>query len=214
MDNKNNRVLGLVQLGLFTGIIIIMAFTPYLGYIPLGFMNATIIHIPVIIGALFLGLKKGAILGFVFGLTSLINNTFNPNVTSFVFSPFYTVDKVSGGFNSLVICFVPRILIGVVAYLSYESVNRIMKSRSNSRTIAFAASGVLGSLTNTILVMSGIYLFFGTDYAAARGIAADGLYKVIFTIIGTQGIPEDIVSGIIVTVIGKVLYKFFSSRRP
>ena len=46
------------------------AFTPF-GYIPLGFMNATIIHVPVIIGAIILGPKYGGFLGLVFGITSL-----------------------------------------------------------------------------------------------------------------------------------------------
>ena len=63
----------LVLTGLFAAIIIIMAFTP-LGYIPLGVINATIIQIPVIIGALFCGPKKGALLGFLFGLTSFLKN--------------------------------------------------------------------------------------------------------------------------------------------
>ena len=71
---KNEKTYELVLTALFTAIIVIMAFTP-LGYIPLVVINATIIHIPVILGALFLGPKKGAFLGFVFGLTSLINNT-------------------------------------------------------------------------------------------------------------------------------------------
>lgn len=79
LNSKSEKTLGLVQLALFSSIIFIMAFTPYLGYIPLGFMNATIIHIPVILGSLYLGPKKGAILGSVFGFTSLLNNTINPN---------------------------------------------------------------------------------------------------------------------------------------
>ena len=72
------QTLGMVQVALFAALIIILAFTPFLGYIPLGFTRATIIHIPVIIGSLMLGPKKGAFLGFVFGMTSFINNTMNP----------------------------------------------------------------------------------------------------------------------------------------
>ncbi|MDE7063523.1 MAG: ECF transporter S component, partial [Lachnospiraceae bacterium] len=64
----------LVLTALFTAIIVLMAFTP-LGYIPLVVINATIIHIPVILGALFCGPKKGAFLGFVFGLPSFVKNT-------------------------------------------------------------------------------------------------------------------------------------------
>ena len=40
-------------------------FTPFLGYIPLGFTRATIIHIPVIIASLLMGPKKGGALGFL-----------------------------------------------------------------------------------------------------------------------------------------------------
>ena len=87
--NTTSQVKGLVQAALFAALIILMAMVPFLGYIPLGFTRATIIHIPVILGALVLGPKKGAFLGLIFGLTSLINNTMNPTVTSFVFSPFY-----------------------------------------------------------------------------------------------------------------------------
>lgn len=208
MNNRSKKTLELVQLALFSAIILIMVFTPYLGYIPLGFMNATIIHIPVIIGSLFLGPKNGAILGFIFGLTSLFNNTFNPNLTSFVFSPFYTIGGIHGGIRSIIVCFVPRILIGIVAYYVYNLIIKLMKNKNSSRTIAFAVAGVSGALTNTILVMSGIYFLFGTSYSDAKGVAADALYKLILTVIGTQGIPEAIVAGVLVAAIGQVLYKF------
>lgn len=209
MKNKvkrKNDIKKLAQLALLTAIIFIMTFVPYLGYIPLGFMNATIIHIPVIIGALFIGPKAGATLGFVFGLTSLYNNTFNPNITSFVFSPFYTAGGVNGGIRSLIVCFIPRILIGVVSYYFYKWIIKSFGNKTRTRTIGFALAGVVGSLTNTILVMSGIYFLFGESYALARGVAIDALYKVIFAVIGTQGVPEAIVAGLIVTILGRALY--------
>ena len=194
-------------MSLFTAIIIIMAMVPGLGYIPLGVIRATIIHVPVIIGALVLGPKKGAILGGIFGLTSLINNTFAPTVTSFVFSPFYTMGEIHGGVKSLIICFVPRILIGIVAYYVYKLVRKVMKNSKRSMVTALAISGVIGSLTNTLLVMNLIYLFFGESYAAVKEIAYEALYGTILTVIGTNGIPEAIVSAILVTAIGRVFLK-------
>ena len=71
---RNSKTNELVLTGLFTAIIVIMAFTP-LGYIPLVVINATIIHIPVILGSLFCGPKKCAFLGFVFGFTSCLKST-------------------------------------------------------------------------------------------------------------------------------------------
>ncbi len=46
MGNKKTNVHLLAQMGLLTGLMLVMSFTP-LGYIPLGFMNATTMHIPV-----------------------------------------------------------------------------------------------------------------------------------------------------------------------
>jgi uncharacterized membrane protein len=207
LNNRSDKTLRLVQLALFSAIIMIMAFIPYLGYIPLGFMNATIIHIPVILGALFLGPKLGAVLGFVFGLTSLLNNTFNPNITSFVFSPFYTAGGIHGGIKSLLVCFVPRILIGIIPYFIYRFLINLLKEKRAAKTIAFAAAGISGALTNTLLVMNGIYFLFGSNYSEAKGVAADALYGLILSVIGTQGVPEAIIAGILVTSIGQVLFK-------
>ena len=47
---------------MFIALVVLLGLTP-LGLIPLGFINVTILHIPVIIGALALGLKGGLILG-------------------------------------------------------------------------------------------------------------------------------------------------------
>lgn len=205
MKEKTAKTKELVLMAMFTAIIIAMAFVPYFGYIPLGFMNATIIHIPVIIGAIVLGPKKGAFLGGVFGLTSMINNTFNPNLTSFVFSPFYSVGDVHGNFASIIVCMVPRILIGVVAYYVYKGMLKLFSKFKAKNIAALAVAGVAGSLTNTLLVMNGIYFLFGSSYAAAKGIAFEALYGVILGIIGTQGVPEAIVAAVLVMGIGKAL---------
>lgn len=86
MPPKKANVRLLTQMGLLTGLMVVMAFTP-LGYIPLGFMNATTMHIPVILGACLFGPKMGAVLGGLFGVTSVIRATLTPTLTSFVFTP-------------------------------------------------------------------------------------------------------------------------------
>lgn len=203
---RKPRTLGMVQAALFAALILIMAFTPFLGYIPLGFTRATIIHIPVIIGSILLGPKKGAFLGAVFGLTSFINNTLNPNVTSFVFTPFYSLGDVHGGVGSVIICFVPRILVGVIPYFVFRAFYKRLKKKKSGLTVSLGAAGVCGSLTNTLLVMNLIYLFYGEAYAAAKGVT-EGAYVIILSIIATNGIPEAIVASVIVAVVGRTLLK-------
>ena len=207
MSTLTTKTKDMVTTAMFVAIILAMSFVPYLGYIPLGFMNATIIHIPVIIGAILLGTARGAFLGGILGLTSMINNKFNPNLTSFVFSPFYSLGNVHGNFKSLMICFVPRILIGVVAYYVYTGIVKLVKKKNSGKSsvAALAAAGAAGALTNTLLVMNGIYFLFGSSYANAKGIATDALYGVILGVIGTQGVPEAIVAAVLTAAIGKAL---------
>lgn len=191
----------MVMTAAFAALIILLAFTPGLGYIPLGFINATTVHIPVILGAILLGPKYGAFLGAIFGLTSLINNSFiNPNLTSFVFSPFVS----GGGIKSIIICFVPRILVGVVAYFVFISIKKLLKDRKGSVSVALVTGGIAGSLTNTLLVMNGIFVLFGDQWAAAKGIG-DAIYMSILGVIVGSGIPEAVVAGIITLAAGQAL---------
>lgn len=213
MKKISKSTTGMVQVALFAALIIIMAVTPMLGYIPLGFTRATIIHIPVILGSILLGPGKGAILGGVFGLTSFINNTINPTVTSFVFTPFYKLGEFEGGFGSLIICFLPRILVGVVPYFVYKGLQKIMQQKKSGKLLALSAAGLAGSLTNTILVMGFIFVFFKDAYAVANGVATNAVFGFILSIVGMNGVPEAIVAAVIVAFVGRVLVtaKFMQS---
>jgi len=204
MQNRK-EIKALVLTSLFSAIIIIMAFTP-LGYIPLGVINATIIQIPVIIGSLFCGPKQGAFLGFLFGFTSFLKNTIMPaTLSAFVFSPILSASMfgVKGVLYSTFICFVPRILVGVLPYFIYKAMKKVSKWKS----VNFAVTGVIGAFTNTFLVMGSIYVLYKDAYAAAQGIDPSAVLGVIGGIIGFNGVIEAILSGIIVSAVGVVLNK-------
>ncbi len=272
---KNEKTYELVLTALFTAIIIIMAFTP-LGYIPLVVINATIIHIPVILGALFLGPKKGAFLGFVFGLTSFINNTFKAATPSaFVFSPVLAANivGVSGIFKSLYICFVPRILVGIVPYYVYLLIRSLLKGgqkvwnvvvnlaaslilfisvylflnrmlasdggsgalsiiiglitgvilfalltlygrKKSTANIALAYAGLFGAFTNTLFVMSGIFILYKDAYAQALGIAGEAVFDTIMGVVSFNGVIEAVVAAIIVAGVGLALIRVKPVKEP
>ncbi len=205
MKNKTN-VRSMALMALLAAIICILAFTPFIGYIPLGFTRATIVHIPVIIASLLLGPKKGAALGFLFGLTSFINNTMNPTPTSFMFTPFFSLGETSGNFSSLIICFVPRILVGVIPYYVYQFCQKLSKKEEISQ-IGLILSGICGSLTNTLLVMNLTFIFFKEEYALANNKTVSAVYGFILSIIGINGVPEAIIAGILTLFIGRILLK-------
>ena len=85
---NSKKTFNMVVTALFIAIIVVMTFVPNVGYINLIIIKATLLHVPVIVGSIVLGPKIGAVLGGVFGLTSLIKNTLEPSLLSFAFSPF------------------------------------------------------------------------------------------------------------------------------
>ena len=207
---KKSKTLGMVQLALLTALIAVLAFVPYIGYIkiPVLAVQATTVHIPVIVGSILLGPKKGAFLGFVFGLTSLINNTTQPGLTSFCFSPFIELGEGLGGNPlALVVCFVPRILVGVVPGVVYDGLQKLWKNKNKGRKFSLMISGVAGSMTNTILVMSLIYLFFGQAYAAARNIAYEAVLGVILSVVCINGTLEAIIAGLIASAVASAMMR-------
>ena len=193
---RNSKTNELVLTGLFTAIIIIMAFTP-LGYIPLVVINATIIHIPVILGSLFCGPKKGAFLGFVFGFTSCLKATIvGGTLSSFVFSPVLAASMVgtSGIFKSLFIAFVPRILVGVIPYFVYIGIKKVLASEKKNLW------GTVLNVLMSVFLAFGVYAFLGKmseslSQAAALGIGI-AVGAVVFIVVeavfirkSTQVIP-------------------------
>ncbi len=186
----------LTYLALFMAIEAVLVMVPFLGFIPIGPLRATTLHIPVIIAAIVLGTKEGCLVGLIFGLFSLFNNTINPTVTSFAFSPF-----ISGNILSALIAIMPRVLIGFVS----GEVYRLMKNRFP--TAGMFVSSFLGALTNTALVLGGIYLLFGQAYAKALGRSFASLAPYFISVISTQSLLEAVVGAIIAVAVSKALLK-------
>ena len=123
----------------------------------------------------------------------------------FVFTPFYSVGDIGGNFWSLVICFVPRILIGVAAGVCFKRLSKVLDN-----AFTYIISGVLGSLVNTLLVLGGIYLFFGNEYSKTIQIGFELLLGIIGMTILTSGIPEAVIGGITAYAVGRPLRKINS----
>ena len=168
-------------IGVLAAISIMLSMTP-LGFIPIGPTNATIMHIPVIIGAIVEGPLVGITVGFIFGATSLLKALTMPTITSFAF------------INPLV-SILPRMLIGVIAYYVYKLTIKFTKNVFVSGWI----TGVVGSLVNTVGVLGMIYILYGARYAEALGESASAAKTLILTLGATSGIPEAIVGDFVVS---------------
>lgn len=208
-ERSATKVQDMTVLAFFTAIILLMSYTP-LGLIDLPLIKATILHVPVIIGAVILGPKRGAFLGFVFGFVSLIKNSMAPSLLSFAFTPLVPVPGTGhGSIWAVVIAIVPRMLIGVTSYFVYAGIRKLAAGKFNFgvRTVALTLSGVVGALTNTALVMGLIYVLFKEAFATAKDIPVDAVRDVILGIVAANGIPEAICAAVIVPLVVTALLK-------
>ena len=146
---KNTTRLTLTAL--FIALILVFGLTP-IGMIPLGFINISLLGIPVVVGTLILGFKTGLLLGACFGCISALS----------AFGIYGTPSTLAGTLVAaspilaLIMCFVPRLLVPVSAYIIYKAISR--GNDNVKRAIPCAA--VAGSLTNTIFYLGLMLLFY------------------------------------------------------
>jgi uncharacterized membrane protein len=172
----------MTKVGVLSAITIVMGLSG-IGFIPLPGLKATIMHLPVIIGAILEGPVVGMLIGLIFGIFSIIQNITTPTLLSFaMINPLVSV--------------LPRVLIAVTSYYSYRFLSGKLK-----QSISTPAAAFLGSLTNTVGVLGMIYLLYIDKYAQAKQISVNAAVKVIYGIAMTNGVAEAIVGSIIVTAV-------------
>ncbi len=151
----------IVIAGVLGGIAIFLGATR-LGFIPVPNLagNATIIHVPVILGGALEGPVVGTIVGGIFGIFSFIQAEV----------PFFRDPLVS---------ILPRLFIGVVAWAVFVGLRRW------SIDLASAVAGVLGSLTNTVGVLGMAVLLGYLPLAAVVPIVPQAIVEAIIAAVVT-----------------------------
>ena len=158
----------IVIAGILGGIAIFLGYTR-LGFIPVPNLagNATIMHVPAILGGALEGPMVGTIVGGIFGIFSFIQAEV----------PFFRDPLVS---------ILPRLFIGVVAWAVFASL------RNWSLDVAAAAAGVLGSLTNTVGVLGMAVLLGYLPLAAVVPIVpqaiAEAILAAVVTVVVVRGV--------------------------
>lgn len=189
MSNVTSKTRTLTQLSLLIALEAVLAFTP-LGFPTIPPISLTILHIPVIIGAILMGPTCGGILGAAFGILAMIKASFSGNLADLLFNPFASGAPV----QSLVMCIVPRILLGVFAALLYRLCKRLMGDIP-----ALAVSCVLATLLHTIMVLGSMWLFF----------SAMPLRDVFITAASLNCVLEMAAAGVVGTAVCKPVMAYF-----
>ena len=156
--------------GVFGALAIVLSFTP-LGLIPVPNISgsATSLHLPAIIAGIVGGPIVGGLVGLVLAISSWIN-----------YSGTFIALAGNNVLVALLAAFLPRILIGVVAYYVYRVLRRLP-------VLAAALAGLAGTLTNSIGVL-GLMYWLGT------------FPKQLLVPIFSLNVPIEITLGLVVTI--------------
>ena len=141
----------LMELALLVGILLMMNITG-LAMIPLPGQYASIMTVPVAVGAMILGPLAGGVLGGVMGCISFY--TAIKTGFSTLFLAGYTGGIVVA--LSFVNTIIPRILMGVCVGWIFRAIHRL----DRTKTISYYIGGVAAPLLNTLLYMSVLVLIF------------------------------------------------------
>lgn len=167
---SSSRTRKIVITGILGAISIILGITHW-GFIPwISGASLTIMHVPVIIGAIMEGPLVGVGIGLIFGVFSLIQAALAPTGPTDVW------------FTNPIVSVLPRLFIGPAAWF-------IWKLLQKWEIPGLIASGIAGSLTNTVLVLSALGLFGFIPWAAVATVAV------------ANGLPEAAAAGILALIV-------------
>ena len=190
MKNTSSKVRETALTAVLAAIVLLMAFTP-LGYLRVGPVSITFLVIPVVIGGMTLGPVRGGFLGAVFGATSFAQ--------CFMGDPFGAALVSLSPFATAAACFVPRILIGVVAGILFPALYKLTKNNA----VSFIGTSVAGTLTNTVLFVGMVVGFFQGSYFGGSP------FWTIFASFFTFNVALELVVGVIVSAaLSAVLDRF------
>ena len=189
---KKTRTLAIA--GILTAITFLLGLTP-LGYIPINpALKITILCLPVLIGVLLEGLGVGIWLGFIFGLTSLLQ-IFMGDVLGLIFIQMSVI-------KTLIVVFIPRLLVPVAAYYIYKLIKLIGNKITDK--VGYAIAAFVGSATNTALFIGFVFLLFGNNFeqiGSQISLSADALKTILTSAIIINGVPEAIAAVILVSAV-------------
>ena len=212
--NISHKIRVLTRLAILVAIIFLLSNTP-LGYVSIGPIAATTVQIPVIIGAILLGPLSGAILGFFFGLSALIKVLTVPGADAFA-----TMVMQYSPFAYLFVCMVPRILMGWLSGLLAAAFKKLPRNQNGAKSkllsnaiVHFSTTGFVGSMLNTVFYLGSLWLLASEVIATAYGTDLSAVGGIVMTTAVTAGIPEGIISAVVVSTVCKAMEVIFR-RQP
>lgn len=192
LESKTYDTRFLVKLSMLITLIVIMTFTP-LGHLP-GVLAITIVHVPVIVGAILYGPKVGTMLSLTMGLASLTKSIVAPT------SP------LNEFFRNPLISVLPRLMIGITAYFVYRAIGKLTRNQ----TIGIALGALLGSIANTVFTLGMLYIVYAKQITQLQSQVP--AHQFILAIALSNGVLEMIATALICVPLVLTLKQVFKIK--
>ncbi len=197
---KNRKLQYWVRVTLFAAVLLLMTLTG-LGYIRTPILNITILTVPIAVCAITLGPGAGAVLGLVFGLTSAWSAVSGGGgMTTLLFQ--------YQAFGTLVLCILPRVLMGWLCGLVYCGLKRVM----GENVFSICLGSIAAPLLNCVLFMGALVLMFSNTPVFAQIAGGKSAWLFVWGVFLSNGIAETVACGIIGTAVTKALLVFLKKR--
>lgn len=199
--NNSSKVHQITRMAILVAIIFLLAFTP-LGYLTIGPIAATTIQMPVIVGAVIMGPAAGAVLGFFFGLSAIIKVLTMPGA-----DPFATLALAHSPLAYLAVCMGARILMGWLSGLLAAGLKKVPALDGGRSIIRYGVTGFVGSALNTVFYLGLLWALCAEVISSYYGVDLSGVGSLVMGTAWAAGIPEAIVSCVVVAAVCKALEK-------
>ena len=195
---RNAKVLQMTIHAMFIGIMALMTFIPQIGFISITpVVSFTLLHLPVLIGALLFGWKVGLTYGMFFGLFSFIRAVTSP--VSYI--DFYFADPL--------VSILPRALFGLISGLAFDFIKLIKKNWLNKLVISGSAAVL--TVIHSIVVLLVLGLIYAPAIEGETNFIGSGIatyWALMGLILVTNGVFEALIAAIILPVLALAIARY------
>ena len=176
-ESKESRIHSMAFDAFFLALMFLMTFVPNVGFIMVGPVTLTLLHLPVLLGAALFGWKRGLLYGLMFGLLSWFK----------AFTAATSVFDIA--FQKAWISVLPRVLFGLASGLLFSLIRKLHKRGPLSLYLGIGA--FLATCLHTFLV----FLMLGVSepwvsgwlFSSEPAIEGTGITVMIYLLIGMSG---------------------------
>ena len=178
---------------------ILMDVVPYFGFIGIGSISITNLHIPAILTSMVLGPIYGMVVGTIFGIISLMRAVSRESVMLDIL------------LQNPLISVIPRMCFPLISGYLYIFLQKVLKKKF--QPAATALSALTGTFFNSFLVLSSLFMIYPDQFLGVLNLTEQNqILKSLFRLFGPNLLVEVITCIVVCVFSVYALQKFYGNN--